>query len=174
MSRKPKVNNEMKEQAYELATKGFNNKQIIQALDISKSTLYGNVDLMDSIKKGQMELREKISEYLLNNAVNLNNPTTQIFLAKKLRLFDDTFESITLKKSSDVVQTISNIFQAVSDGSISEDKAKQLQSLLDTFTKAYEVNELEQRVLLLEQSGNGQNEINTNEISKSIAERLPN
>ena len=38
----------------------------------------------------------------------------------------------------------------VANGSISQDKANQLQSLLETFTKAYELQNLEQRIEFLE------------------------
>jgi len=150
MARKPKINNNIIKEAFELAKAGFNDKQIQEALKISKSLMYANLEFMDTIKEARSELRQSISKSLLSNAVDLNNPTVQIFLAKKLRLFDDTFNSISLKNSDDVLKVISSIFKAVSEGSISDDKANQLKSLLDTFTKAYEVNELEKRITQLE------------------------
>jgi ribosomal protein S20 len=152
MPRKQKINDSVIQEAHELAKAGFNDKQIQEALKISKSLMYANLEFMDTIKEARKELRHEISKSLMNNAVNLDNPTVQIFLAKKLRLFDDTFDSINLKNSDDVLKVISSIFKAVSDGSISDDKANQLKSLLDTFTKAYEVNELDKRITLLEES----------------------
>jgi len=152
MPRKPKINDSVIQEAHELAKAGFNDKQIQEALNISKSLMYANLEFMDTIKEARKELRHEISKSLMNNAVNLDNPTVQIFLAKKLRLFDDTFDSINLKNSDDALKVISSIFKAVSDGSISDDKANQLKSLLDTFTKAYEVNELDKRITLLEES----------------------
>lgn len=150
MARKPKINDNVIKEAFELAKAGFNDKQIQEAFGISKSLMYANLELMDTIKGARRELRQNISQSLLSNAVDLNNPTVQIFLAKKLRLFDDTFDSINLKSSDDVLKVISRIFKAVSDGTISDDKANQLKSLLDTFTKAYEVNELDKRITQLE------------------------
>ncbi len=150
MARKPKINDNVIKEAFELARAGFNDKQMQEAFGISKSLMYANLELMDTIKGARRELRQKISQSLLSNAVDLNNPTVQIFLAKKLRLFDDTFDSINLKSSDDVLKVISRIFKAVSDGTISDDKANQLKSLLDTFTKAYEVNELDKRITQLE------------------------
>ena len=99
MARKPKINDNVIKEAFELAKAGFNDKQIQEAFGISKSLMYANLELMDTIKGARRELRQKISQSLLSNAVDLNNPTVQIFLAKKLRLFDDTFDSINLKCS---------------------------------------------------------------------------
>ena len=151
MARKPKINDEVIKEAFELSKSGFNDKQIQQCLSISKSLMYSNLELMDTIKEARTELRKDISQSLLTNAKDLNNPTVQIFLAKKLRLFDDTFDSITLKSSDDVVKVVSKLFTAVADGSISDDKANQLKSILDTYTKAYELNELENRISQLEE-----------------------
>lgn len=140
----------MIDEAYALARAGFNNKQLQEALSISKASIYRVKDLKDTIKEARQELRQEVSRSLLTNATDLNNPTVQIFLAKKLRLFDDTFDSMPLKKSDDVLKAISKLFIAVGDGAISEDKANQLKSILDSFTKAYELNELEKRIVALE------------------------
>lgn len=59
------------------------------------------------IKEGQLELRQNISKSLLSNATDLNNPTVQIFLAKKLRLFDDTFNFIQ------TIQIEDNMYQEI-------------------------------------------------------------
>jgi len=154
MPQKTKINKEMIQQAYELSRAGFNNKQIQEALNISKALLYRNVDLIDTIKGARQELRQEVSKSLLSNAIDLNNPTVQIFLAKRLRLFDDTFDSIPLKKSEDTLKAISKLFTAVGSGAISEDKSNQLLSILNTYTKAYEVQELEQRLTALEEQDN--------------------
>lgn len=154
MARKPKINDEVIKQAFELSLSGFNDKQIQSSLSISKSLMYSNMELMDSIKKARIELRKNISKSLLDNAMDLKNPTVQIFLAKKLRLFDDTFDSMSLKSSDDVLKVTSNLFKAVSEGAISEDKANQLKSILESFIKAYELNELEQRITKLENLNN--------------------
>ncbi len=150
-SGKPKINDDVIKEAFKLARTGFNDKQIQEALQISKSLMYSHKELMDTIKKARVELREEISNSLLKNAIDLSNPTVQIFLAKRLRLFDDTFNTITLKKSDDILRAINKLFGAVSNNSISDDKANQLKSILETFTKAYEVNELETRLSKLEQ-----------------------
>jgi len=157
MPRKPKLNvtDKLIGEVEKMAENGFNQKQIAKYLDISVQQLHkAYLELLEAIKRGQDKLRIKVSQSILNNATDLNNPTVQIFLAKKLRLFDDTFDSITLKKSDDVLNAISKLFKALSEGEISEDKAKQLQSILDSFTKAYELNELEQRITLLEENTN--------------------
>ena len=154
MARKPKINDAVIKEAFELSRAGFNDKQLQECLCISKSLMYSNLELMDTIKKARTELRKDISQSLLTNAKDLNNPTVQIFLAKKLRLFDDTFDSMGLKSSDDVLKVTSNLFKAIADGSISEDKANQLKSILDSYTKAYELNELENRISQLEETKN--------------------
>ena len=154
MARKSKINEKMVNDVYEYAKSGFNAKMIYEAIGLSHTAFYRNVSLVASLKRGQMELRQEISKSILSNAVDTQNPTVQIYLSKKLRLFDDTFNSMTLKKSDDVLLATSNLFKAVSDGSVSEDKSNQLLSILNTFTKAYEVNELEQRLTALENGSN--------------------
>lgn len=154
MARKPKINDELIKQGYNLSRAGFNDKQIQESLNISKSLMYANLEFMDTIKKARQELRQEVSKSLLANAVDLNNPTVQIFLAKKLRLFDDTFDSKGLKNSEDVLKVTSELFAALANSSISEDKANQLKSILDSFTKAYELNNLEDRIVALEEIKN--------------------
>jgi len=150
MKTNKKVNQEMIEKAQELSRAGFNNKQIYEVLNISKALFYRSKDLIDTIKEARKELRQNISQSLINNAVDLNNPTVQIFLAKRLKLFDDTFDSISIKKSDDVLKVVADIFKAVSTNTISKDKSKQLLAILDTYIKAYEMNELEKRITELE------------------------
>ena len=150
MAKNTKINKNMIQKAYELAKNGFSNKQIQDVLHISKASIYRIKDLKDSIKDGQMSLRADITKSLINNAVDLNNPTVQIFLAKQLKLFDDTFDTISINKSDDVLVVVSDIFKAVAQNTISEDKSKQLLSILDTYIKAYEMHELEKRIISLE------------------------
>ena len=152
MSRKPKITQQSIEEAFKLARAGFTDKNIMEAISVSKPTFYGNTNLLNSIKEARRELRQKLSQSLLTNATDLNNPTVQIFLAKRMRLFDDTFDSISIKKSDDVLVVIADIFKAVSENKISEDKSRQLQSILETYMKAYEIHELESRIQKLEES----------------------
>ena len=148
--RKQIETNEMIKKTYDLSKAGFSAKQIYESLGISHTTFYKKVELVEALKRGQFELRKKISEAILKNSVDLNNQVTQIFLAKKLRLFDDTFDSMSLRNTDDALKTISKLFKAVSDGSISDDKANQLKSILDSFNKLYEANVLEDRLSKLE------------------------
>ena len=150
MARNTKINKNMIQKAYELAKNGFSNKQIYETLNISKALFYRNIDLIDTIKEARTILRENLSSSLINNAVDLNNSIVQIFLAKRLKLFDDTFDTISIKKSDDVLVVISDIFKAVAQNRISEDKSKQLLSILDSYIKAYEMHELEKRITTLE------------------------
>lgn len=146
------------DKCFEYSSKGYTTTQIFEALAISKSSLYSNKDALDAINRGRQELRQKLSDSLISNAVDMKNPTVQIFLAKRLRLFDDTFETITLNKSSDAVAATAQIYKAIADGTISDDKANQLKALLDTFVKAYEVQEIEKRLQALERGNTAENQ----------------
>lgn len=147
---KIKVTKELIQKAYDLAKAGFADKQIYETLGIAKATFYAKIDLIDNIKRARTELRESISKSLLNNALDLNNPTIQIFLAKKLRLFDDTFDTIKIKNSDDLLTATNDLFTAVATSSISDDKANQLKSIIESYSKLYEINNLEKRLTVLE------------------------
>ena len=113
---------ELLDKIYELALNGFNTRQIYESLEIKQKTFYNHRDYLQAIKRGQKDLRIKLADSLLKNAVDLNNPTVQIFLAKKLRLFDDTFETITLKNSDDVLKATAGLYKAISEGTISQER----------------------------------------------------
>ena len=154
MARKSKINEKMVNDVYEYSKSGFSAKQIYEAIGLSHTAFYRNVELVASSKRGQLELRQDISESILKNAKELQNPSTLIFLSKKLRLFESTFDTITLKKSDDILQVTADLFKAVSNATVSDDKANILKGVLDSYTKAYEVNELEKRLTALENGSN--------------------
>jgi hypothetical protein len=70
--------------------------KLFMSLNISKSAFYSNMDLMDSIKKAHVELRENVSNSLLSNATS-GDTTSLIFLAKRLNLFS---EDVSIKLTS--------------------------------------------------------------------------
>ncbi len=53
MIKKTKINKEMIDEAYALARAGFNNKQLQEALSISKASIYRVKDLKDTIKEAR-------------------------------------------------------------------------------------------------------------------------
>lgn len=139
-----KIDKEVTKKAYELAKVGFNNKSIYENLSISKSAFYKNMDLMDSIKKARAELREDVSNSLLNNA-RTGDTTSLIFLAKRLNLFSEDI-SINLKNPKSALKSLEDVANA----NISLEHKNSLKSIIGDYIKAYEVVELEKRVELLE------------------------
>jgi len=140
-----KLTNELILYAESLAKAGFNNKSIYENLNISKSAFYKNVDLMDSIKKGRAELREEVSKALLSNATG-GDTTSLIFLAKRLNLFSEDI-SITLKSAKTALKSLEDVANA----NISLEHKNSLKGIISDFIKAYEVTELEERILKLEE-----------------------
>lgn len=139
-----KITPETIKAAYELAANGINNKQIIEALNISKSAFYANVDLMDAIKKAKSELRSKVSNALLEKATT-GDTTAQIFLAKRLNLFS---EDMSIDLSSP--QTALNSLEEIANANISLEHKNSLKGIVSDYIKAYEIIELEKRITALE------------------------
>lgn len=131
--------------AHDFAKAGFNNKSIYENLNISKSAFYKNMDLMDSIKKGRASLREEVSKALLENATG-GDTTSLIFLAKRLNLFSEDI-SITLKTPKTALKSLEDVANA----NISLEHKNSLKGIISDYIKAYEVTELEQRILKLEE-----------------------
>jgi len=141
-----KIDKLMIETSYTLASSGLNNLQIIEALKISKSAFYKNVDLMDSIKKARSKLREDVSNALLNKATNDKDTTSLIFLAKRLNLFSEEF-SIKLTTPKSALKSLEDIANA----NISTEHKNSLKGIISDYLKAYELTELEERISKLEE-----------------------
>lgn len=139
-----KIDKQMIKKGYDLAKVGFNNKSIYENLSISKSAFYKNVDLIDSIKKARAELREDVSNSLLNNA-RIGDTTSLIFLAKRLNLFSEDI-SISLRTPKSALKSLEDVANA----NISIEHKNSLKSIISDYIKAYEVVELEKRVEALE------------------------
>ena len=136
--------------AHDLAKAGINNLQIIEALHISKSSFYANVDIMDSIKKGKSELRQNVSNSLLSNATG-GDTTSLIFLAKRLNLFSGDFH-INLTSPQNALSSLEELANA----NISIEHKNSLKGIASDYIKAYEVTVLEERISILESSKSNQ------------------
>lgn len=154
--------------ASKLAQSGFNNKSIYESLNISKSAFYANVDLMDTIKKARSELREDVSNSLLNNANN-GDTTSLIFLAKRLNLFSEDM-NINLKSPQSALKSLEDVANA----NISLEHKNSLKGIISDYIKAYEVIELEARITALENCNNQNSNLSIDDISKAVANGLPN
>ncbi len=103
------------------------------------------MDLMDSIKKARVELREDVSNSLLNNA-KTGDTTSLIFLAKRLNLFSEDI-SINLNNPKSALKSLEDVANA----NISIEHKNSLKSIISDYIKAYEVSELEERISKLEE-----------------------
>lgn len=132
--------------AYRLASSGLSNKQIIEALHISKSSFYADKDIMDTIKKGKAELREKVSDALLAKATD-GDTTALIFLSKRLNLFT---EQLQLDLTSP--ENALNSYKTLTDADISLEHKNSLRAILSDYFKAFETVDMEERLTALEES----------------------
>lgn len=139
-----KNNKELIPIAYKLSSAGVSNKQIIEALGISKSAFYADKDIVDTIKKGKSELRKKVSDALLSKATD-GDTTALIFLAKRLNLFSEQFQ-LELTSPQKALES----YKTLTDADISIEHKNSLRAILSDYFKAYEVTEIEQRVAKLE------------------------
>ena len=168
---KTQVTDELIQQVQELSEQGFNNILIGQSLNIATQTLSTNKELKEAIQRGKMVLAKKVTASILET---LNaTPTNQQLLVKRLCLFTPI---ISITKPNNVKEALNNLAEATkqyANGAINESQLRTIEAVSNSYAKVYEVTELEERIEVLEQGGNGQNEINTNEICKAIADGLP-
>lgn len=147
MSRKTKITKELILEAEGLAEAGFSHKQIYQAIGLSHTAFYENVELLETIKKAENELREKVSNSLMEKAVNKDDTTALIFLAKRLNLFSGDI-NISLDNPRSALKSL----ETLSNADISLEHKNALKGIINDYLKAYELIELEQRIEKLEDS----------------------
>ena len=156
MARKPKVTPELIETAGELAYHGFSDKQIMEAVDIGRNTYYTNDALKDTVKEKRRELRKKVSDALLENAVG-GDTASIIFLSKRLGLHQSItgYKKGALKTAKDAVKELERLYHATVDGDAPLELVNTVAKIINDFTKTYEVSELEERITKLEEAANG-------------------
>ena len=76
--------------------------------------------------------------------------TIKIFMAKRLGLFESDIKVKRPTNALEAMKGLSGVIEAVADGTLDQDKARQLQSLYTAYISAYEVTELEERIAALE------------------------
>lgn len=148
---KKKITPQLIKDAYELSKKAYPNNLIAQTLQISETALYGNVELVKTIKRGKAEAKQKIIDTLLERTISDQSPTALIFLTKQLKIFDTYFKTSKPKSAKDAALRISNIYESVARNELDQEKADKLVHYLEKYIKAYEVSELEERLNILEE-----------------------
>ena len=147
---KTTVTKEIIQEVQELAKQGFNNILISQSLGIAVTTLSTNTKLKEAIHKGKLELSKKVTASILETLEA--NPTNQQLLIKRLCLFTPF---IKIKKPTTAKQALDNLATATkqyADGLINESQLRTIEAVSNSYSKAYEVVELEERITALEKS----------------------
>ena len=137
-----------------LAVKGYTAAMIFDAIGISHSKGYHDLQIKQAIKEGHSEARQKVVDDLMGRSESDQSPTASIFLAKQLKVFDTYFPTSSPQSPTDALKKISNIYVAVARNELSEDKGTHLIGYLEKYVKAYEVSDLEERIKKLEEVQN--------------------
>lgn len=150
--RKPiEVTETMLSECERLASLGFNEKQISEAINMTYSVFQNKKDYFrDALKKGRQQLRERITSSLLAK-IDEQDVTSLIFVSKRLGLFTNSFDASTPSDVKEAMAEMLKIYVSLADGTISETQADKLMGTLQSYIKAYEVSELETRLKALEE-----------------------
>ena len=145
---KTTVTKEIIQEVEELAKQGFNNILISQSLNIAVTTLSTNKKLKEAIHRGKLELAKKVTSTILNTLED--NPTNQQLLVKRLCLFTPI---VDIKKPTTAKEALENLATATKQyakGLINESQLRTIEAVSNSYTKVYEVTELEERITALE------------------------
>ncbi len=148
---KKKITPTLIAEARELAKDGFSHLQIAKSIGISSSTLYADSDMMDTIRGAEDELRREIANDIRNSSNN-GEVSAQIFLSKRLNLHHTSYKMPKVISVSGAMSQISRINSDMAAGLLPLELGNTLIKNLETYLKAFEVNELEQRIISLEES----------------------
>jgi len=147
---KTTVTKEIIQEVQDLAEQGFNNILISQSLNIATQTLSTNKELKEAIHRGKLELSKKVTSTILETLEA--NPTNQQLLVKRLCLFNPL---VNIKKPTTAKQALDNLATATkqyADGAINESQLRTIEAVSNSYSKGYEVVELEERITALENS----------------------
>ena len=145
---KTTITKEIIQEVEELAKQGFNNILISQSLNIAVTTLSTNKKLKEAIHRGKLELAKKVTSTILDTLED--NPTNQHLLVKRLCLFTPI---VDVKKPTTAKEALENLATATKQyakGLINESQLRTIEAVSNSYTKAYEVTELEERITALE------------------------
>ena len=105
--------------------------------------------MKDSIQRGRLDLAKQVTQSVLDNLET--NPTTQQMLVKRLCLFNPLIE---IKKPTNADDALSNLAVATksyANGEINESQLRTIEAVSNSYSKGYEVVELEDRIIALEE-----------------------
>ena len=139
MKNRTQITDEIVLQAETLASKGIATTLIADSLGIAVSTTRCNDDIKEAIQRGRKIIRDKIVDDLIRRSEKDTTPTATIYLANKLKVYDDYFTTSKPKTIAEAIDRIADIYTAVSNNELSSEKADRLINYLNTYLKAYEL-----------------------------------
>lgn len=152
---KKKITPKLIAEAREFALSGFSHLQIMKCIGISNSAFYKNEELLHTIREAEAELRQQIADDIRNSS-NMGEVSAQIFLSKRLNLYHTSYKMPQIKSVKTALTQIARVNADLANGNIPPELASSLIKNIETFIKAYEVSDLEQRLIALEEANNGE------------------
>lgn len=134
-----------------LATKGYNITMCCEAIGISQSKAYKDVQILQAIKRGHTSAKEKVLHDLFARSEADTSSASTIFLAKSLGIFNPKYSTTRPKTITEASERIIKIYSEVAEGELSEEKGKYLIGFLESYIKSLETGDLENRIKLLEE-----------------------
>ena len=147
---KKKVTPKLIAEAREYALSGFTHRQICLSVGISPATFYKHIDLVNTIRQAEDDLRRDIAEDIKTSSNN-GEVSAQIFLAKRLGLYSTSYKMQQIKTTKAALSQISRINADLASGIIPQELAAALIKNIEIFLKAFELNEIDIRVSEIEE-----------------------
>lgn len=113
------------------------------------STLSQNKELKESIQRGKLSLAKKVSSTILGNLKT--NPTNQQLLVKRLCLFTPIVDIKKPTNAKEALSTLAAATKSYANGEINGSQLRTIEAVSNSYVKAYEITELEERITLLEE-----------------------
>ncbi len=132
-----------------LSEQGFNNILIGQALNIAVETLSKNIQLRQAIQRGKMILAKKVTSSILETLED--TPTNQQMLVKRLCLFTPMVDITKPTNAKGALNNLAEATKQYADGAINESQLRTIEAVSNSYTKGYELTELEKRITTLEE-----------------------
>ena len=141
------ITDEIVSECRRLASMGFSNVMISEALSVGVTTLSKNRKLVKAIQEGKRELAEKVTQNIMDR---LDETQHTLFVAKRLNLFNP---QINIKKPQNAKEALDNLSTAIkqyADGEINESQLRTIEAVSNSYIKGYEFAEFEERLKRLE------------------------
>ena len=145
---KTTITQQIVDEVQQLVEQGLNNVMISKALGLGVETLSRNKQLKQAIQTGKMNLAKKVTASILETLED--TPSNQQLLVKRLCLFNPIVEIKKPTNAKDALNNLATATKQFADGLINESQLRTIEAVSNSYTKGYEVTELEERIIKLE------------------------